>query len=366
MIFFDARFIRPANQDGISRFSQELLRELSKLHKITAITCSSDQEQHIPSDVNIFRANRPTNPFLELALGSKLNRAGAKVVFSPMQTMGSLGRKFRLILTLHDLIYYRHPKPPDWLSWPVRVAWRIYHLSFWPVRRLLNRADYVVTVSQTTKQLIEKHRLTKRPVAVIPNASDLPIEPSDRHSRSFPSNRRLLYMGSFMGYKNVELLISAMAQLPNFELLLLSKIDPKRESQLRSAVIPAGGKVTFLGGVSDQRYIELLKESFALVSASKDEGFGIPVVEAMSVGLPVVVSDIEIFREVAGDCALYFDPEVPNSLASQLRNLDQAPLWEQLSSSGTERSKSYSWAISAKRLSEVISGLNSPEDPVSS
>jgi hypothetical protein len=70
-----------------------------------------------------------------------------------MQTMGSWGSKYGLVLTLHDLIYYEHPAPPGFLPAPVRVLWRLYHKAFWPQRLLLNRADIGGNRSARTTEL---------------------------------------------------------------------------------------------------------------------------------------------------------------------------------------------------------------------
>jgi glycogen synthase len=122
----------------------------------------------------------------EIFTAFKLNRLGAKVVFSPMQTTSGLGRKFKLILTLHDLIYYRHRTPPKEFNPFIRLAWFLYHLSYVPQRILLNGADAVVTVSKTSRSQIEKAKLTKRPVSVIYNASDLDSgEPANQAGSSY-------------------------------------------------------------------------------------------------------------------------------------------------------------------------------------
>ena len=96
-----------------------------------------------------------------------------------MQTMGSWGRKYALVLTLHDLIYYEHPAPPGFLPAPVRVLWRLYHKAFWPQRLLLNRADVVATISSTTAALMAKYRLTQRPVRIVGNAPQHGHTPRD-------------------------------------------------------------------------------------------------------------------------------------------------------------------------------------------
>ena len=118
---------------------------------------------------------------LEPLVARQVRRLGADVVFSPMQTMGSWGRGYGLVLTLHDLIYYRDPTPPPEFAAPIRLLWRLFHLAWWPQRALLNRADAVVTVSETTAALIARHRLTDRPVTVVPNAPDpAPTSPGPR------------------------------------------------------------------------------------------------------------------------------------------------------------------------------------------
>jgi glycosyltransferase involved in cell wall biosynthesis len=354
-LFFDCRFIRVDHHDGISRFSSELFKSLSKTKSMTAIICDKQQLQELPQETNYFLANDPKNPLLELFLPRRLNNEGASIVFSPMQTMGSFGKKYKLILTLHDLIYYKHRKPPAFLAWPIRLAWRLFHLSFTPVRILLNRADAVVTISETTKSLIENNRLTQRPVTVVYNASNLPVVES---SKTEPKTKNLVYMGSFMPYKNVELLIEGMEDLPEYRLTLCSKIDPNRREQLLSGSSQeARSRIVFVNAMSESKYLEILDESFALVSASKDEGFGIPVIEAMSRSIPVVLSDIPIFREVASEAGLFFDPESPSEFALAVKNLEAIDSWQQASKTSLERARDFGWDDSAEELMLLIESI---------
>lgn len=351
MIFFDARFIRPNSPDGITRFSVELVRQLAKRWPLTTIICDENQKALLPASVPVFLANRPTRALAELLLPLRLNAAGAKMVISPMQTTGSLGRKYRLVLTQHDLIYYQHKSPPNWLPPLVRVGWWLYHLSYWPARWLLNGSDWVLTVSNTSKLAIEQHRLTERPVSVVYNAANRRVD----QTRNAAKSKTLIYVGSFMEYKNVELLIRAMAELPNYRLLLLSRIDQRRLAELSKLV--KSDNVEFVGGVSEAEYLRLLDEAFALVSASKSEGFGIPVVEAMAMAIPVVLSDLEIFHEVAADAGLYFNPLDATDFVSTITRLSNSELWEKQSLAALERSRYFSWEQSAAVVSEVIERL---------
>lgn len=357
-LFFDARYIRFDHHDGISRFSAGLFEALHRRIPVTAIIHDRRQLIKLPRGCDYIFANDPTSP-KELFVARTLNHAGAKLVFSPMQTMGTFGRKYKVVLTLHDLIYYSHPAPPPGFNAFIRGLWRLYHLVYWPQRLLLNRADAVATVSSTTKRLMLEHRLTKRPIRVIYNAAgSLASQYEHKQPQSRPRGKnQLVYMGSFMDYKNVEVLIEGMQQLQGYELHLLSKISPERQAELEKLIDPNGGKVIFHNGVSEAEYHQHLDQSVALVTGSLDEGFGIPLVESMSRGIPIVVSNIEIFREIGGDAALFFDQGSAQSFSAAVRSLESGPTWLQASQKAAKRAKDFNWDKSASDLIELMGSL---------
>lgn len=357
-IFFDARFIRHDHHDGISRFSAGLFAALNRRTKVTAIIHDSRQLLKLPRGCDYVILNDPTS-IKELFIATKLNRLGAKVVFSPMQTMGSWFRKYKLILTLHDLIYYRHPAPPPEFNLWIRTGWRLFHLVYWPQRLFLNRADAVATVSKTSKRLMLEHKLTKRPISVIYNAAGTFTEDqANKAPKARPRGaQRLVYMGSFMDYKNVEVLIDGMRLLPDYELHLLSRIKPERQVELTGRVGAGFGKVIFHNGVSEDEYHRQLDQAVALVTGSRDEGFGIPLIESMSRGVPVVVSNIEIFEEIGESVALFFDQENPENFASQVRKLESNPHWAERSAASRKHAEQFNWERSAGDLIEMISRL---------
>ena len=342
---FDCRYIKPDSNDGISRFTIELFRQLRKTENIIAIVSSEDQLAPLGEDIEHVYLNSPTSIFEPLA-SLRLNKHGFTTVFSPMQTIGSVGKKFRLILTVHDLIYYYHPKPPSYLSPFIRLLWRLYHMSFTPQRLLLNKADQVVTVSETSKGLIEKNKMTKAPVTVVPNASEGLIR------SELPIEQTIVYMGSFMPYKNVQTLIRATGLMKDYKLLLLSRINPQTKSEFNELASQVGANVEFMDGVSDERYAQILSSSTALVHASSDEGFGIPIIEAMSVGCPVICSNIDIFREVAGDAGLFFNNQDPDELAQKVIFASQNR--EDLQPALIAQANKFNWESSAKKLAELF------------
>ncbi|GAA2338035.1 glycosyltransferase family 1 protein [Saccharopolyspora halophila] len=348
----DARWTRTDQHDGISRYGSSLIEALHQLHPVTMLIHDERQLELLPAGVPHVRVNSPFSP-RELWLSRTLNRLGADVVFSPMQIIGGLRRDYRLVVTLHDLIYYRHPTPPGFLPLPVRLAWRLYHRAFWPQRAMLDRADAVVTVSETTRRLIERYRLTRRPVAVVPNAPAQDASPEPADAGDAGGARELVYMGSFMPYKNVETLLRGMAFLPGHRLHLVSRIEPAREAELREQV-PDGADVVFWRGIGEADYQRLLVRAKALVTASRDEGFGLPVIEAMKAGAPVVCSDLEIFGEVTGGHAKFFAPDDAERFADAVRALDEPGVRSELIAGAREQAAKFTWQNSAERLLDVL------------
>ncbi|MGN7148471.1 glycosyltransferase family 4 protein [Arthrobacter sp. SAFR-179] len=343
-IVIDARFTRTDHHDGISRYGASLIAATAKIADVSMLVSDVRQLALLP-DVPYTLISSPLSP-LELFVARKINAIGADVVVCPMQTMGTWGRKYGLILTLHDLIYYEHPAPPGFLPAPVRVLWRLYHKAFWPQRLLLDRADTVATISRTTEALMAKYRLTKRPVRIIANAPQPAQEPRNPGDGA---GKTIIYMGSFMPYKNVETMVAGMAGLPGYTLHLLSRITPQRRAELER-VVPPGASVVFHNGVTDAEYDGLLRRATALVSLSRAEGYGLPLVEAMAVGTPVIASDIPIFREVGSDAALYVDPESPGQFADAVRQLQDERHWQEMSRRSLARAAEFSWDESARQL----------------
>jgi glycosyltransferase involved in cell wall biosynthesis len=351
-IVVDCRYTRLDRHDGISRYTAGIVRQLAALHPVTMLISDHRQLNLLP-DLPWELISSPTSA-REPFVAHQVNRLKPDVVFTPMQTMGSADRRYKLVLTVHDLIYYRNRTPPRDLAWPIRLLWRLYHLAWWPQRMLLNRADAVVTVSQTTRDLLRAHRLTRRPVSVVTNAADPPTPAQAQHARERtpPSRGSLVYMGSFMPYKNVETLVRATALLPGYRLHLMSRITDAEQARLK-AIAPAA-ELVFHNGASDEEYQHELAAASALVTASLDEGFGIPLVEAMTLGTPVVVSDIPIFREIGGEAALFFDPRRPDALAAVIRRLENADEWRRRSALSVQQASLFTWERSAERLLTVL------------
>jgi glycosyltransferase involved in cell wall biosynthesis len=349
-VVVDCRYTRIGRHDGISRYTAGLVSALAGQHELVMLISDVRQLDMLP-DLPWHLASSPTS-VREPLVALQVNALKPDVVFSPMQTMGSFGRRYALALTVHDLIYYSNPTPPRDLAWPIRLLWRAYHLSWWPQRLLLSRADAVVTVSETTRDLIARNRLTSRPVTVVRNAADGAVAaPEPAESR----NRHLVYMGSFMPYKNVETLVAAAGLLGDYELHLMSRVSDADRRRLE-AIAPSA-RLVFHNGASDDEYTAVLRRATALVTASLEEGFGIPLVEAMAQGTPIVVSDIPVFSEIGSDAGLYFAAHDAAALAAQVRTLEVPEEFARRSAAGVAQAAEFSWTKSAQTLWELLGGL---------
>ena len=351
-LFFDARYTRTDYHDGISRYSAELGNALVKLTPLTFLICDDAQKKWFPSESEFIKIH-PGTSIKEAWTARILNKYKPDVVYSPMQTIGTAGRKYKAVLTIHDLIYYRHNKPPKFLPLQVRLGWKMYHLSYWPQRLILKGADLITTVSKASADDIKQAKMTNKPAVIVYNAPQNFNKYPVHHEVQI---KNIIYMGSFMPYKNVELLIKAMEWLPGRTLHLLSRINPTRKQELE-ALIPKDAQVIFHNGVSDDEYEKLLADNAVLATASLDEGYGIPVAEALSMGVPAAVSDIPVFHEVGGEGAAYFNPDSPQSFAAVIKKFDEKSYRDTKIALGEEHIQTFNWDTSAKVLLEAIKSL---------
>jgi len=351
-IFFDARYTRTDYHDGISRYSVELGSALAKLTPVTFLISDDEQKKWFPKDANFIKIH-PGTSLKEPLTALILNKYAPDIVYSPMQTIGTMGRRYKSILTIHDMIYYRHNQAPRSFSAPIRAGWWLYHQTYIPQRLILKGADLIATVSHTSAQDLKNARMAKHPAVVVYNA------PQQFNTHPVLHNgdiKNIVYMGSFMPYKNVETLIRGMEWLPGRTLHLLSRISSERKAAL-TKLIPKDATVIFHDGVTDDEYEKLLADNAILATASLDEGYGIPVAEALAMGVPAVASDIPIFHEVGADGAVYFDPQNPKAFAKAVRTFDDADVRDAHIKKGKAHMRTFNWDDSARVLFEAMQRL---------
>ena len=281
----------------------------------------------------------------------KLHRLGVDLLHSPHYVLPLLCRQ-RSIVTIHDCI---HLLFPEYL--PNRLAPRYAREM---MGSAIRRSDLVLTVSEASRRDILSFYPSTNPdrVCVVPNAIDEAIlqDPGDEEmervrERYQIRGRFILYAGNIKPHKNLERLITAFGMLkqrPAHEDVKLFIIgdEVNKYGGLRRSVEAAGVRqdVRFFGFVPERTLAALYRLADAFAFPSLYEGFGLPPLEAMACGTPVVTSRISSLPEVVGDAALLVDPYDVEDIASGLeRVLGDDALRAELIARGRERVKDFSW-----------------------
>lgn len=359
-VLFDARWILVENRfDGVSRYTYELAHALAARDDLEVAWLVYDERQvkKLPASEVVW-ANNPSDVWKEIfSLARTVNKSGYNLLYSPFFTVGTLGKKFKLILTIHDMIYFHFKTPPQWLPWHIRLGWRLFHLTYLPMRWQLNRADAIATVSETARQELLDTRATKREIYPVLNAvSD---DFSDPTPRDHYTSDSVVYMGAFTPYKNVECLIDALQHLPDVTLHLCSKLPPARrpEIEARIAAVGATNRVVLYDGATDAQYREALQHARCAISASRIEGFGLPLIEAQHAGVPFAAADTPIFHEIGQESVLYFSPDDPREAARCIEQFADLTTSNQFIERGYKNAARYTWANSAAAATQICKRL---------
>lgn len=237
------------------------------------------------------------------------------------------------VVTIHDLHFERHPGV-------MGLADRLTFKAMVP--RAARRAARVLTVSERTKQdAVELYGLDPAKITVTPHGVDPAFSPGNGRSGEYA-----LFVGAVQARKNPSAALAAAAAngLP------LVVAGPEKEPALAAELRRGGADVR--GWVTHDELVELYRGAAALILPSLHEGFGIPVVEAMASGTPVVLSGDPALREVAGDAASYADDgDYARALREALAGRDR------LSAAGLERARRFSWEETARVTAGVYREL---------
>ena len=369
-----------SNRRGFGRFTRELLRAMVRsdaandyvffVDKSTADECTLPEEvetivvstRAAPTDAASAAGRRSLEDVL--AFSREVLKHDLQLFFFPaVYSYFPVFNRAKIIVTLHDVIAERHP---DLVFPNSRLQF------YWNLKRkiALRQADLILTVSENSKrELVTFLGLPERRIRSISEAADpvftvLPrngeMQEMLRRYKIEPSTRFLLYVGGISPHKNLDALIAAFRELstdPCFADLKLVLVGDYRDDpflsayhslkrQIRSAALE--DRVIFTGFVPDQDLALLYNAAALFVLPSLEEGFGLPVIEAMACGAPVVSSDRGSLPEVLGDAGRFFDPQDTGMLTGILKQvLTDDALRTEMRSKGLQRTPQFTWAKAA-------------------
>ena len=369
-IGINTRLLINGKLEGVAWYTHEICKRLVHNHPEIEFYFFFDRPYH---DKFIFSNNitpvvvgpPARHPFLwyvwfEHSLKKAIEEHQIDVFFSPDAYL-SLGLKIPTLISSHDLAYIHYPKHIPYMI-------RKYYSVYFP--RFHEDATRIAAVSNATKsdiihhyginedKIIVAHNACREEFKPLPESKQAEIRLKYSDGKSF-----FIYLGSINPRKNIPNLIRAFNLFKeqtgsDFKLLLVGTVAWKSgqfEKEMRDS--PFAADIILLEEIKKEVY-ELLASAFALTYVSLFEGFGIPLLEAMASGVPVICSNILPFREVAEDACIYVKPKKPKTIMAAMKELIDKPNHRRdLIQKGFTQLDKFSWDQSAKKIGDALISL---------
>jgi len=321
-------------------------------------------ESPLTSQGNLEFDHQPYGPFTSLLLGQRLRSVESPDVFhSPFHVLPR-ALSCPAVVTMHDAFQFEHLKTSNN---PAPVSWAEWAYFLWAIPESLERARRILCVSQTTADELLRHVPTVREkLRVVPHGvTTLFRRLEDRQAVAQRCATLLgspepfvLGIGGVSPNKNHERTLRAFAQAfpagSPVRFALVTRFGSSDRLLALARELGVSDRYVALGSPNDQDLVTLLNGASALSFCSIVEGFGLPILEAMACGCPVITSLTSCMPEIAGNAALLADPYNVRDMASKLRTvLGEAHLREELSEKGMARASGFTWEAAASATLEV-------------
>jgi alpha-1,3-rhamnosyl/mannosyltransferase len=360
-IGFDGRALAsPAG--GVRRYAAQLFGALAAHHRdLTMVAIGAPSSMPLPAGIERGpdSLSLPTNVgWMATGLPRAARRARLDLFHAPAYT-APFGAPRPLVVSIHDVSYERHPEWYPYKRDPLRRAF---------YRRSARTADRVLTISQFSKsEIVAAYGIRPEVIEVVPLAAAPPFSPGP--VAALPAHipeRYVLHVGDLHVRRNLGVVVRALddwrARDPQRGGVGLVLVGVQREatSDLQLAGIPdgSGARVTFVSHADEALLVALYRSAIALAYPSRYEGFGLPLIEAMASGTPVVASRTSSIPEVTGTAAVLLDPDDGAAWSAALERISEdAAFAAGLRDAGLRRAALFSWARTAAETAAVYSRL---------
>ena len=329
IIGYDAKRI-VSNGTGLGSYGRTLINDLAS-HPINLRLYAPDEgrkdlrEQIVKHDNVTFCYPHPslftfhsslfTSLWRSHGIIKDLQRDGVKLYhgLSGELPVGIRKSGIKSVVTIHDLIFLRHPEYYHWIDTKIYA---------WKFRQALREADHIIAISECTKRdIMEYGQIDESRISVIYQSFAPRFNNSPTSNLSPLNSKYILSVGSIEERKNILLAVKALPYLPEDINLVIIGRHTKYTDQVTDYIKThnLSHRVQILHGVTDEELPALYAGAEAFVYPSRYEGFGIPIIEAISMGLPVVACTGSCLEEAGGPDSLYVDPDDEQAMAQAIR-----------------------------------------------
>ena len=349
-IGIDARLY---SQTGVGRYIRNLLENLdttSQTHEYVVFLNEEDWDtaQHLKNKFILRKATVRWHSVKEqIEMPILLSKEQLDLVHIPYFNV-PLYCPIPFVVTIHDLTILTHPTGrASTLSKPLYTLKRLAYKQV--LSHSVHSACHIIVPSRSVEQDIK---------TFFPN-SDIPVTVTYEGVKTFTPAQKsriktpyFLYVGNAYPHKNIEYLLRVFQKLSSDTHLVLVGEEDFFYTRLKKDV--SDPRIHFFGHATDEELSTLYSHAKALVFPSLSEGFGLPLVEAMAYGCPVIASDIPVFKEVCQDSAIYFDPKNEDALLDILKDTDTSKGKNSLLvTKGKQLVQQYSWQKMAKETQRI-------------
>jgi len=352
-IVIDARNRRSSTGRYTSRLI-DYLQDIDQGNTYTVLVESGDDWQ--PSSANFRRADCDYsqfsfNPLQQIGFAWQLYRLKPNLVHFTM-TQQPLLYFGNIVTTTHDLTMLRYTRPSRFPAWLHAIGMSLYRFLFWWSHK--KSKHIIVPTNYVAADVTTLHPFTKDKITVTYESGEPPI---DAPAEPLPGVQKpfIMHVGAPFPHKNIRRLLDAFAIAkeynPDLTLVLPGKMKDQFKRDFDGWLSGHSAKESIVtpGFVRDEQLKWLYQNAEAYILPSLSEGFGLPGIEAMVHGCPLVSSNATCLPEVYGEAAIYFDPTDVNDMASKINNvINDKEAQKQLIQNGHKRAAQYSW----KRMAE--------------